>query len=105
MFLDESGWGSVDSTKDLSLDDVRGLLADSDGLVWAGTNGGGINRLRPRLFDTYSNNEAWDAQLLPPWWRIAPGRFGRAQTAAGYFATRTGDSLRFRMNSVRRETA
>ena len=57
MFLDESGWGSVDSTKDLSLDDVRGLLIDSEGLVWAGTNGGGINRLRPRLFDTYSNSE------------------------------------------------
>ena len=57
LFLDESGWGSVDATKDLSLDDVRGLLIDSEGLVWAGTNGGGLNRLRPRLFDTYSNNE------------------------------------------------
>ncbi|MEA3209997.1 MAG: hypothetical protein QOE70_3054 [Chthoniobacter sp.] len=57
VYKDESGWGSVDPTKGLSLDDARALLIDPEGTIWAGTNGGGINRLRHRLFDTYSSRD------------------------------------------------
>ncbi len=59
MCLDsEDAWTTLNSAKgEVSLDDVRALLVDEDGLVWAGTNGGGLNLLRRRPFDSYGSAE------------------------------------------------
>lgn len=59
LCLDEEGaWSAVDAARgQISLDDVRALLVDEDGLLWAGTNGGGLNLLRRRPFDSYASAE------------------------------------------------
>ncbi len=57
VFLNGPESGAVDTTNGLSLNDVRSVMIDADGLILAGTNGGGINLLRRRLFDTYSTIE------------------------------------------------
>ena len=36
-----------------SHDDILGLTADADGNIWVATNGGGLNRLRPRVFKVF----------------------------------------------------
>ncbi|MCF7673782.1 MAG: hypothetical protein K9N23_00190 [Akkermansiaceae bacterium] len=56
-FLHDAATGVIDSTGDLSLNDVRSVMTDANGMIMAGTNGGGINILRRRPFDTYSTNE------------------------------------------------
>lgn len=55
--LHEGEWTGIDARGTLTLDDVRSVLVDNEGLVWLGTNGGGLNLLRRRLLDSYSTNE------------------------------------------------
>ncbi|MCW1922017.1 histidine kinase [Luteolibacter arcticus] len=57
MLLDHGKWSTIDSTTQLSLDDVRSLLIDDEGLVWLGTNGGGLDLLRRRMFESYAAKE------------------------------------------------
>ena len=57
VFLSGAEAGVVDTASGQSLNDVRCVTIDADGAILAGTNGGGINLLRRRLFDTYSTGE------------------------------------------------
>ncbi len=58
LCLDDHGWSSLDAARgQISLDDVRALLVDEDGMLWAGTNGGGLNLLRRRPFESYASAE------------------------------------------------
>ena len=57
VFIRDGEAGTIDTTKDLSLNDVRSVMVDDDGMILAGTNGGGINILRRRLFDAYSTDQ------------------------------------------------
>ncbi|MEK7953587.1 sensor histidine kinase [Luteolibacter soli] len=57
LVLNDGKWTTLDSTGQLSLDDVRALVIDDDGLVWLGTNGGGLNLLRRRPFESFAAKE------------------------------------------------
>ena len=58
LVLDDGEWLRINASNgQLSLDDVRSLIVDSEGLVWVGTNGGGLNQLRRQRFESYSTDE------------------------------------------------
>ncbi len=48
----------------LGSDLVRALFIDSEGNLWAGTRPGGLNRLRPALFQTYGVKEGLSSDLV-----------------------------------------
>ena len=48
----------------LGSDLVRALFEDSEGNLWAGTRPGGLNRLRPALFQTYGRKEGLSSDLV-----------------------------------------
>ncbi len=51
----DGSWSTLDARMGLvSLNDVRCLAIDDDGFLWAGTNGGGLNLLRRRWFETFT---------------------------------------------------
>ncbi|MBB5353572.1 signal transduction histidine kinase/ligand-binding sensor domain-containing protein [Haloferula luteola] len=51
-------WSVLDARMGMvSLNDVRCLTLDQEGLIWAGTNGGGLNLLRRQWFETFTAPE------------------------------------------------
>ncbi|MEI7909274.1 MAG: two-component regulator propeller domain-containing protein [Verrucomicrobiota bacterium] len=74
IFISDTETGTVDAATGLSLNDVRSVMIDPDGMILAGTNGGGINLLRRRLFDTYSTGEGLGSTITSA---LVVGRGGR----------------------------
>jgi signal transduction histidine kinase/ligand-binding sensor domain-containing protein len=48
----------------LSSDFVLSLCLDSEGDLWVGTDGGGLNRIKRKLFDSPGNFHSWAVQSL-----------------------------------------
>jgi signal transduction histidine kinase/ligand-binding sensor domain-containing protein len=48
----------------LGSDLVRALFEDAEGNLWAGTRPGGLNRLRPALFQTYGTREGLSSDVV-----------------------------------------
>ena len=48
----------------LSSDFVLSLCLDSEGDLWAGTDGGGLNRIKRKLFNSLGNFHSWAVQSL-----------------------------------------
>jgi signal transduction histidine kinase/ligand-binding sensor domain-containing protein len=48
----------------LSADNVFSVVVDQDGSLWVGTDGGGLNRVKPCLFDAFNNREKRTVQSV-----------------------------------------
>jgi signal transduction histidine kinase/ligand-binding sensor domain-containing protein len=51
-------------TNGLSSDYILSLCADNEGDLWAGTDGGGLDRIKRKLFDSPKNFHPWAVQSL-----------------------------------------
>ncbi|HEY0548379.1 MAG TPA: two-component regulator propeller domain-containing protein [Verrucomicrobiae bacterium] len=49
---------SLSTTNNLSRDGIRSVMVDREGTLWVGTDGGGLNRVKRRPFDTLE--AVWD---------------------------------------------
>ena len=57
VLLNAAGVEVITRSDGLSRDVVRSLLEDSDGNVWIGTSGGGLNRIRSGIFAGYGTRQ------------------------------------------------
>lgn len=73
-------WQNISTNQGLSSVYVLSLCEDDEGNLWVGTDGGGLNRIKRKLFNTPSALSPKDAQSLSP---DADGGFWTAFNAAG----------------------
>lgn len=73
-------WQNVSTNQGLSSIYVLSLCMDDEGNLWVGTDGGGLDRIRPEIFNSPENLPTRDAQSLSP---DANGGFWVAFNAAG----------------------
>lgn len=74
------GWQNISTNQGLSKAYVLSLCLDREGNLWAGTDGGGLDRIKRKIFDSPPGFPAGNAQSLSPdndggWW-IASGALG-----------------------------
>ncbi|MCX6878665.1 MAG: triple tyrosine motif-containing protein [Verrucomicrobia bacterium] len=90
VFIRGEETGIIDATKNLSLNDVRSVMIDDDGMIMAGTNGGGINILRRRFFDTYSTDEGLGSTITSALVINRDGALLAGTDGSGIFIKRDG---------------
>jgi signal transduction histidine kinase/streptogramin lyase len=65
FWLDAAGkWHHLTKEQGLSSDTVLSLCADHEGNLWAGTDGGGLNRIKKKIFSAPAESHPWTAQSV-----------------------------------------
>lgn len=72
--LKDGVWTLIDTDDGLSHDDVRFLLEDHEGGIWACTNGGGLNQIRHRRIQVFGLKEGLGRQATTALITDATGR-------------------------------
>lgn len=62
----DGSWVRISSTEGLSHDGILALWYEKDGTLWVGTDGGGLNRIRPRIFTVVPESRGWVVQSVCP---------------------------------------
>ncbi len=57
-------WIHISVADGLSHDGVLSLWQDLDGILWVGTDGGGVNKIRPRIFQLVPESRDWVIQSV-----------------------------------------
>ena len=63
-FDSHGGFTRICTTNGLPNDSVYGVLVDADGGLWAALDGGGLNRVKRRIFKEVPQTHGWVAQSL-----------------------------------------
>ncbi|HTR40327.1 MAG TPA: two-component regulator propeller domain-containing protein [Pseudomonadales bacterium] len=63
-FQPDGHYVHISTAEGLSSDAVLSLCMDDEGDLWAGTDGGGLNRIKKKLFNSSENFHPWAAQSV-----------------------------------------
>lgn len=64
FWFDADGHATQLSTSDLSSQFILSLVVDHEGTLWVGTDGGGLNRVKRKVFNTLPATQGWVVQSV-----------------------------------------
>jgi Y_Y_Y domain/Two component regulator propeller len=101
MHFSNGRFRSYTTADGMSSNVVRAILGDSDGALWIGTDGGGLNRFRKGAFTTFSSREGLFDDAL---WQVLDDGYGNLWMSCnrGIFRVSKGDLDAYAEHALRR---